>query len=180
MVWRMPDGSETLRFHFEVMKLWEMTAESLLKTSPVGLFPLLPLTKDGKRHEVVEEMVTKIVEAKQSALLRYAQMFSSLVFKDKDDRAWLERRFAMYKDILEDSWVYRETKLKVELATLRKSIINFVQARFPAMLDITKQKIDVIEDEDALQRLLLQIGLSQNIEEALQALLDATKNQQTN
>ncbi len=61
----------------------------------------------------------------------------------------------MYKDILEDSWVYQETKLKVELATLRKSIVDFVQARFPAMLDITKQKIDVIEDEDTLQRLLL-------------------------
>jgi len=81
----------------------------------------------------------------------------------------------MPKDILEDSWVYQETKLKAELATLRKSIVNFVQARFPAMLDITKQKIDVIEDEDTLQRLLLQIGLSQNIEEALQALLDTTK-----
>jgi predicted transposase/invertase (TIGR01784 family) len=175
MVWFMPNGSETLRFSFEVMKLREMTAESLLKTNLVGLFPLLPLTKDGKRHEVVEEMVTRLIEVKQPALLRYAQMFSSLVFKDKDDKAWLERRFAMYKDILEESWVYQETKLEGKLDALQQTIIKHVQARFPEMLNVTKKQIDNITDIEVLQNLLLQISLAQNIGDALQALLDATK-----
>ncbi len=175
LIWRMPDGNEILRFHFEVIKLWEMTAESLIKTRFVGLFPLLPLTKDGKRHEVVDEMVTRIVEAKQPALLRYAQMFSSLVFKDRDDKAWLERRFAVYNDILEESWVYQETKLEGKLEALQKAILNFVQTRFPAMLSITTQQIDGIKDEVVLQRLLLKIGLSQNADEALEALVEAKK-----
>ncbi len=171
----MPDGSEILRFHFEVMKLWEMTAESLIKTGFIGLFPLLPLAKDGKRHEVVDEMVTRIVEAKQPALLRYAQMFSSLVFKDNNDKAWLERRFAVYNDILEESWVYQETKLEGKLEALHKAIFNVVQARFPAMLSITKQQIDGIKDEEVLQRLLLKISLSQNADEALEALVEIKK-----
>ena len=51
LIWMTPDGRETLRFHFEVIKLWEMTAESVMQMRLVGLLPLLPLTKDGKRHE---------------------------------------------------------------------------------------------------------------------------------
>ncbi len=180
LVWSMPDGSETLRFHFEVMKLWEMTAESLLKTNLVGLFPLLPLTKDGKRHEVVEEMVTKIVEAQQPALLRYAQMFSSLVFKDKDDKAWLERRFAMYKDILEDSWVYQETKLEGKLDALHKTTINLVQAHFPEALEVVKRQIDGIKDENVLQNLIVQISFAKNTEDILQILLDLSKSKPAN
>ena len=173
LVWRMPDGNEILRFHFEVIKLWEMTADSLIKTRFVGLFPLLPLTKDGKRHEVVDEMVTRIVEAKQPALLRYAQMFSSLVFKDRDDKAWLERRFAVYNDILEESWVYQETKLEGQLEAFRLAILDAVQARFPEMLSITKNRIDSMKELKVLQNLHLQIIISQNVDEALRALSEA-------
>ena len=171
----MPDGNEILRFHFEVIKLWEMTAESLIRTRFVGLFPLLPLTKDGKRRKVVDEMVTNIVEAKQPALLRYAQMFSSLVFKDRDDKAWLERRFAAYNDILEESWVYQETILEGRLKALHEAILYIVQSRFPAMLSITKQQIGDIKDEKLLQSLLLKLDLSQNTDEALEALVEAKK-----
>ncbi len=137
------------------------------------LFPLLPLTKDGKRHEVVDEMVTRIVEAKQPALLRYAQMFSSLVFKGRDDKAWLERRFAVYNDILEESWVYQETKLEGQLEAFRLAILDAVQARFPEMLSITKNRIDSIKELKVLQNLHLQIIISQNVDEALRALSEA-------
>ena len=172
LVWHMPDGNEILRFHFEVIKLWEMTAESLIKTRFVGLFPLLPLTKDGKRHEVVDEMVTRIFEAKQPALLRYAQMFSSLVFKDRDDKAWLERRFAVYNDILEESWVYQETKLEGKLEALQKTVLNLVQAHFPQALSLTKTQIDGIKDEVVLQNLILQISFAQKNGDVLRALAD--------
>jgi len=126
---------------------------------------------------VVEEMVTEIVEAKQFALLRYAQMFSSLVFKDKDDRAWLERRFAVYKDILEESWVYQETKEKgreegrqQERQRQRRSIETIVQTKFPEMLDLTKKQIENVSDPEVLQDLIVKISLAQTLSEALLAL----------
>ena len=122
-------------------------------------------------------MVTEIVEAKQFALLRYAQMFSSLVFKDKDDRAWLERRFAVYKDILEESWVYQETKEKgreegrqQERQRQRRSIETIVQTKFPEMLDLTKKQIENVSDPEVLQDLIVKISLAQTLSEALLAL----------
>ncbi len=124
------------------------------------------------RYEVVDEMVTRIVEAKQPALLRYAQMFSSLVFKDKDDKAWLERRFAVYNDILEESWVYQETLFEGKLKALRETILNLVQAHFPEALSVTKTQIYGIKDEVVLQNLILQISFAQKNGDVLRALAD--------
>jgi len=81
----------------------------------------------------------------------------------------------MYQDILQESWVYQETKLEGKLEALQKAILNIVQTRFPAMLSITKQQIDGIKNEEILQHLLLKIGLSQNADEALEALVEAKK-----
>ncbi len=48
------NGEQTITFHFQVVKLWEYTAEEIKATGLLGLLPLIPLTKDGKRREVVQ------------------------------------------------------------------------------------------------------------------------------
>ncbi|HEU5227787.1 MAG TPA: hypothetical protein VFU49_08235 [Ktedonobacteraceae bacterium] len=106
--WKLPNGQSVLTFTFIVVKLWEVAAEDITRTGLVGLLPLLPLTRDGERHEVIEEMIEGIVAAKQFNLLTLSEIFAGLVLKDVHDREWLKGRFAMHKDILEESWVYQE------------------------------------------------------------------------
>src|SRR5579885_83018 len=106
--WKLPNGQVVLTFTFIVVKLWEVATEEITQTGLVGLLPLLPLTRDGKRHEVIEEMIEGIVAAKQFNLLTLGEIFAGLVLKDSNDREWLKWRFAMHKDILEESWVYQE------------------------------------------------------------------------
>ena len=79
----------------------------------------------------------------------------------------------MYNDILEESWVYQETKLEGQLEAFRLAILDAVQARFPEMLSITKNRIDSIKELKVLQHLHLQIILSQNVDDALRALSEA-------
>src|SRR5260370_25698448 len=93
-----------------VIKLWEITTEELIQTDLAGLLPLVPLTKDGGQYDVIDQVVTKLIAAKEYNLLEYARRFASLVFKGDSDREWLNRRFAVYKDILEDSWVVQEER----------------------------------------------------------------------
>ncbi len=178
LIWALPNGQEVLRFHFVVIKLWEIPAEDILQTGLTGLLPLLPLTKDGARHEVIEEMIIRLIAAGQRRLLALAKAFATLLFKDETDREWLERSFAMYKDIIEDSWFYQETKQlgreeerQQELQRQRRALLTIVQKRFPEMVDLTKKQSDTIEDPDSLQDLIVQISLAQNIQEALQALV---------
>jgi hypothetical protein len=175
LVWELPTGQKVLYFHFIVIKLWEITAEELIQTNLIGLLPLVPLTKDGGQYEVIDEVVTKLASEKEYNLLEYARRFASLAFKDSTDREWLNRRFAVYKDILEDSWVVQEERLEGELRGLHRAIVKVVQARFPEIVDLTKKQIEGVEDPESLQDLLVKISLAQNVEDATLALFALDK-----
>jgi hypothetical protein len=54
----------------------------------VGLLPLLPLTKDGARREVVEEMITGLVSAKKTESLWIGYALASRVLID--DLKWVK------------------------------------------------------------------------------------------
>ena len=179
LIWELPNGEKILYFHFIVIKLWEITAEELIQTDLTGLLPLVPLTKDGDQYGVIDEVATKLATAKEYNLLEFARRFASLVFKDGSDHEWLNGRFAMYRDILEDSWVVQEERREGKRDGLRQALLAVVQARFPEIIDLMKKQIDGVEDPESLQDLLVKISLAQNVEDATMALfaLDKTDKQ---
>ena len=109
---RLPDKEVAHRFYFRTIKLWELPAETLKQAGLEGLLPLLPLTKNGFRREVVEDMIVSLKAAGKSDLLPLGYAFAALVLKKLEDRDWLRKRFAMLQDILEDSWAYQEMVAK--------------------------------------------------------------------
>ncbi len=57
LIWKLSNGKEILRFHFEVIKLWEIPVEMIAQSGLIGLLPSVPLAKGGEQHEAVEEMI---------------------------------------------------------------------------------------------------------------------------
>src|SRR5437588_8874914 len=109
--WKFPNGKVVHDFQFTVIKLWEIPPEILKQTGLVGIFPLMVLAQNGKRPEVVEEVITSIESyggKSSSELLSLTYILASLVFKKEADRNWLKRRFGMLQDILRDTWAYKE------------------------------------------------------------------------
>jgi predicted transposase YdaD len=45
--WYLPSGQETLAFHFQVIRLWEIPSTEIIETGLSGLLPLLPLTREA-------------------------------------------------------------------------------------------------------------------------------------
>jgi len=178
--WELPTGQEILRFHFIVIKLWEIAADELIQTGLTGLLPLVPLTKDGGQYETIDEVATKLATAEEYNLLEYARRFASLVFKDGSDREWLNRRFAVYKDILDDSWVVQEERQQGELRALHQALLDIVQARFPEILPYTKKQTEGIEDTEILRRLIVKMSTVPTAEEALQYLFTVRENEKKN
>jgi hypothetical protein len=86
-----------------------------------------------------------------------------------------EEKFAVYRDILEDSWVVQEERREGELRGLHRVIMKVVLARFPEIIDLTKKQIDGVEDPESLQDLLVKISLAQNVEDATLALFALDK-----
>lgn len=182
----LPNGEEVVRFHYRSIELGKIIAGELLQTGLVGLLPLLPLTKDGARREVVEEMITGLVSAEKTESLWIGYALASRVMKD--DLKWLKRRFAMLEDILRDTPVYqevlaegeekglekgRELGLKEgELRAQRQTLLDIVQERFPAIARLAKRQADAIEDTEVLRHLTVKISVVKTSQEAEQYLLN--------
>jgi hypothetical protein len=175
LIWELPNGQKVLYFHFIVIKLWDITADELIQTNLTGLLPLVPLTKDGGQYEVIDEVATKLAAAIEYNLLEYARRFASLVFKEGSDHEWLNRRFAVYKDILEDSWVVQEQRREGELRGLHLAVQDVIQARFPEILPYAKKQMEGIEDSEVLRHLNVKMSMAQTAEEALQYLFTVGK-----
>jgi hypothetical protein len=175
LIWQLPDGQKILYFHFIVIKLWEIKAEELIQTDLTGLLPLVPLTKDGGQYEIIDEIATKLAAANEYNLLEYARRFASLVFREGSDHEWLNRRFAVYKDILEDSWVVQEERLEGELRGLHLAVQDVIQARFPEILPYAKKQMEGIGDTELLRRVNVKMSMAQTAEEALQYLITVGK-----
>jgi predicted transposase YdaD len=137
----LPNGEEVVRFHDRSIELGKLEAGELLHTGLVGLLPLLPLTKDGARREVVEEMISGLISAEKTESLWIGYALASKVLTD--DLKWLKRRFAMLEDILRDTPVYQEVLAegmekgleqgieRGKLETQRQTLLDIVQERFP-------------------------------------------------
>ncbi len=178
----LPNGEEVVRFHYRSIELGKIIAGELLQTGLVGLLPLLPLTKDGARREVVEEMITGLISAEKSESLWIGYALASRVLKD--DLKWLKRRFAMLEDILRDTPVYQEVLAEGEekglekgikegeLRAQRQTLLDIVQERFPAIARLAKRQADAIEDPEVLRHLTVKISIVKTAQEAEQYLLN--------
>lgn len=80
-----------------------------------GILPLVPLTQDGQDHDAIEYVIKKLQQPgvkKRDELLSLTYGLAGLVFENENDHDWLQRRFAMLEDILDESWTFRELKQK--------------------------------------------------------------------
>jgi predicted transposase YdaD len=105
---QLPDGGVSHVFFFRNVKLWEIPTEVFQQPGAEGLLPLLPLTRDGARREVVEEMILRLLSAQKSELLPLGYIVAALVFKKDNERDWLNRRYGMLRDILKESWAFQD------------------------------------------------------------------------
>ncbi len=175
---KLPNGEVVHVFHFRIIKLWEISTEVLKQAGLEGMLPLLTLTKDGARHEVVEEMITGLHAAGKSDLLPLGYAFTALVFDNEADRDWLKRRFAVLRDVLEESWAYQEMKQqgltegleKGKREALGRTLMSFVQKRFPDVVPLAEKHIAVTKDPEVLQHIIDELFAVQTTEEARHVL----------
>ena len=176
----LPTGQVAHIFYYTNVKLWEMPTATLKQPGLEGLLPLLTLTREGNRPETVDEMVEGLVACQKTELLSIAYTLASLVYTKEDEREWLIKRFAMYQDILQESWVYQEILQEGREQALRQTLISYVETRFPTLVSLAKHQIDVIKGPDVLQRVIVKLFAVQTVEEAERYLLtlgnDAKKN----
>jgi len=203
LIWGLPNGAQILVFRYIVIKMWELPVQDILESGLVGLYPLLPLAEGGKQYHVIDTMIEQIVAAKQWHLLSFSHIIAGLVFTQEQDHEYLQRRFAVFEDILEESWVYQEIEkkglekgvkqglekgvkqglekgvkqgLERGLMSYRQTILRIVEARFPTLTDWVQQQLNAVTDLTMLQNMSVSVSLAQSSEEARMALLNILQN----
>ncbi len=122
LVRTLEDGQPIYQFHFLVIKLWEMSAADLVQAHLPGILALLPLTKDGKDREVIEEMITRLEAQEKHEVLSLGYLLAALTWNQAEEQQWLKRRFKMLYDTLRESWAFKEIWQEGEEVGLEKGL----------------------------------------------------------
>jgi hypothetical protein len=183
---KLPNGKVVHDFSFSVIELCKLEAEQLFQTGLKGILPLVPLTRDGQQHDVIERVIEELQQPgvkKQEELLASTYGLAGLVFKKESDHLWLKRRFAMLEEVLEESWTFQEILekgvekglKKGQLQVQRQNLIMLIQARFPALVQLAQGVCDAIQVLEELQALFQKVLLAKDELEVRQHLFSAQK-----
>jgi hypothetical protein len=105
---RLPDDSETLRFTYQIIELWKLSAQSIFQEGLDGLLPLVFFTDDGKQPQVLDEVAERLNAAQNKELMAMAFTPAGLIFQNDADYELFMRRFAMLEDLPGESRTYQE------------------------------------------------------------------------
>lgn len=107
----LSNGPYIHHFNFNVVKLWEVPTKYFQQEGLIGLLPLLPLTQNGARREVVDDVIFRLTpsdEEPKAELLTLTYGLASLILVNEADQEWLIRRFGQMYDILRETRAYQE------------------------------------------------------------------------
>src|SRR5436305_1985165 len=148
-------------------------------------------------------MVDRLAAAGEWDLLAMSRIIGGLAFKKESEQEWFRKRFTMFQDILQESWVYHEIgqqfhekgleqglekglekglakglekgREEGRLHEQREMLRDFLHLRFPETLALANQQTSNIKDPEALRTILTKLFTAQTVEEAKQILLDVNK-----
>jgi predicted transposase YdaD len=147
---------------------------------------LCMLARDGKQHEIAEEVFHKLNEERE--LLTLALTFASMAFDTDDDQPWLERKMMMLEEIIQDTWFYKrilqkgeaegevkgraEGEVKGRAEGIRVGILTTLEERFPEVVDLARTQLELVHDFNHLLRLHTQLVMAPSRQEVEQILLN--------
>jgi predicted transposase YdaD len=194
---KLPNGKVIHTFSFTVIEMCKVKTRTLLQRGLKGILPLVSLTQDGQDHGAIDYVIKELRQPgveKREELLSLTYGLAALVFEKESERDWLQRRFAMLEDIIEESWAFQEMKQKAEkkaeekvykkglekgleegLQAQRQSLILLIQRYYPALLQLAQDVCHAMRTLEELQDLFQKILQAESEQEIRQLLLGAQK-----
>lgn len=182
-IWDFPEERTTMWFDYLSIEIAEMEVEELRKKTGIGTLPLLLLSKGGAKREILEQIIQQLEQTKKVESLNIIRMIAGMVFKNEADLAWIERRFSRMHDFWwENSWTYRQTVEQGIEKGIEKGIRDdleiFMKTRFPALVELARERVTDIHGEKELRRVLVAMYAAETEDKARRYLLALKKEKQ--
>jgi len=177
-----------LTFHYKVICLWELDAQPIVKNHILSLYTLLPAMR-GAKPDLLKQALQEIVQSYSrqqigSHLLRFHRIMwrsETMSYQEKLEIEETLHTQYHFDEIIDENPVVLERVARGEargeargkIEGLQESILNILQARFPALAATpqVQQAIAHVQDVDKLKQLQQDLILASD-EQAAHALLE--------
>jgi predicted transposase YdaD len=171
---------------FQNIKLWEIPSQALLEQNLLGLLPLLPLTREGKQRETIEQMHQRLQQAGETDLLAIGYSIAFHHLTQENSHRWLEEIFMENENILEGTPLGdrilergvirglergREEGRAQGLQAQRALLLSFVKTHFPDELALANQQVGLIVTFPQAQELIDRLFVAHTDDEVKAVLL---------
>lgn len=187
------DGGATLIWRYDVFRLWEMTAEELLKADKLGLAILIGQTKITNPATTVPTVISQIGKVADAELRGKLLTLLVSLISDEELLAMIEQLVVEEEEFTETPYMrqmrelrqlrkkYKESRKKATLTTLQRSILQILRVRLApsdSALVLLKTTLAKIADAETLQAILLTASLAENLPDFQAALAQHTEQKQ--
>jgi len=136
---RLVGARRAVRFEFDVVKVWELKADDLLRDAKPGLLPLVPYargTSKGHVERALDALARIDPEHRRAELQAALTVFADNVFPDVD---WGAR---MPEELLMGSTIYQ----RGEAAGQRKTLTRWLRKWFPERADSLVARLELASE----------------------------------
>lgn len=157
-------GDEVLlTFPHKVLKLWTLEADTYLHRHVVSMYTLLPAMKGitaTKLLQAISEMAQEYSNSKED-LARHLRRFKTILYRSKtlseQDKQIVEAKMESYDSLLESDPDIQKARAESEAKGQQRTLLVVVEARFPNLVELTRQQTSRLtkpDDVDKLTRLI--------------------------
>jgi predicted transposase YdaD len=175
-----PDGSVSLTWHYRVIRLWELEAETVLALGRPGLLPLIGQTRINEPERLFPQVIQQLqstTDAEQQTRL----LTTLLALVHDEEMANMVEKLIETEGVLLDTPFLRrirqesreEGREEGQLSARRQSILDILVLRFNLAVPVYRaieKVLSTVSDEAELEKLLAAAVTAQEVVEFQAAL----------
>ena len=165
-VFREESGEETLlTFHHRVLRLWTLEAEQYVRRRVVSMYTLLPAMKGASASMLLQAIKEMEQHYIGPHLAHHLVRFRTILRRSKtltpQDKQILEDHMNHnYDSLLDEDPDIQERVTRGKIEGQRKAVIDFIEVRFPTLLEVAQKQVVHLNKSDELSRLMKQVALA--------------------
>ena len=171
-----------LMFNFLTLQLWTLDARWYVEEQAVSMYALLPTMRDADASLLLRAINEMVEQLSGTTLARQLLWMGTFLRRTEmvspQDKLRVEERLKMFDSLLEQDPYIQELKDRVaaeaeakgkaegkaegeaegEVRGLQVAVIEIVRRRFPALVDLTQQRVERVRKPDVLSQFVGQIS----------------------
>ena len=164
-VFKELSGQETLLlFQHRVLRLWTLEAEQYMHKRVICMYTLLPAMKGANASLLMRAIVEMEQRYTGSHLAHHLVRFQTILRRSTtlspQDKQIVEDRLSMYDSLLEQDSYVHEQRDRGRTEGQQKALLDLIEVRFPALVELAQQQVAHLNKSDELSRLMKQIALA--------------------